>query len=323
MPLLRGMFLSIGLADDEAAKIVDAILDWRDADSFKRPNGAEEPEYRAAGLPYKPANAPFQAIEELQLVLGMRPDIYRRIAPMITVFSRQPGVNPQLATPRGAARDSRATTSDVVDQYIARREAALDAGQPLPVFPQAGSYASGYTMVASVRSEARLDDGTVFAREAVALLRPAPRNGRDVPRVARIDGTRPSEHPCGLAARAAQLMAATPDIPRRRASTPALAPARPTRSGAGGSASSSRLAARALRDVRRRRPRADARRCVKATQRSSWSRPHAGERQRARDRGPRRGAAQGRGAHAARARRRDARARARGARAPTRRWCAA
>jgi hypothetical protein len=31
-------------------------------------------------------------------------------------------------------------------------------------------------MVATVRSEAQLDDGTVFAREAVALLRPGPRS---------------------------------------------------------------------------------------------------------------------------------------------------
>ena len=173
--LLRGMFLSIGMTDDEAAKIVDAILDWTDADSLKRPNGAEEPEYRAAGLPYKPANAPFQAIEELQLVLGMRPDIYRRIAPMITVFSRQTGVNPQLAT-RDVLLSIPGSTSDVVDQYIAQRDAALAQGQPPPVFAQAGSYASGYTLVATIRSEARLDDGAVFAREAVALLRPTPRS---------------------------------------------------------------------------------------------------------------------------------------------------
>jgi len=30
-------------------------------------------------------------------------------------------------------------------------------------------------MVATVQSQARLDDGTVFVREAVALLRPIPR----------------------------------------------------------------------------------------------------------------------------------------------------
>ncbi len=172
--LLRGLFLSLGLADDEAARIVDAILDWRDADSFKRPNGAEEPEYKAAGLSYGPANAPFQAIEELQLVLGMRPELYRRVAPLITVFSRQPGINPQLAS-REVLLALPGMTSDVVDQYLVLREAARAQGLPLPPFPQAGSFATSYTMVATVRSEARLDDGTIFAREAVVLMRPTPR----------------------------------------------------------------------------------------------------------------------------------------------------
>jgi hypothetical protein len=45
----------------------------------------------------------------------------------------------------------------------------------LPPLPQAGAFAAGTTMVAAVRSEARLDDGAVFTREAVALLRPIPR----------------------------------------------------------------------------------------------------------------------------------------------------
>jgi general secretion pathway protein K len=172
--LLRGLFLSVGLPDDEAASLVDAVLDWRDADSLKRPNGAEEADYRAAGLAYKPANAPFQAIEEIQLVLGMRPEIYRRIAPLITVFSRQTGVNPQLAT-REVLMAIPGLTSDVVDDYITRREAARDQNLPLPILPQAGIYTSGGTLVMSMRSEARLDDGTVFAREAVAVLRPTPR----------------------------------------------------------------------------------------------------------------------------------------------------
>ena len=172
--LLRGLFLSLGIADDEATKLVDAILDWRDPDSLKRPNGAEEPDYRAAGLDYKPANAPFQAIEELQLVLGMRPDIYRRVAPSITVFSRQPGVNPQLAS-REVLLALPGVTTEAVDEYLVLREAARARGQPLPPFAQAGAYSSSYTMVATVRSEARLEDGTVFSREAVVLLRPTPR----------------------------------------------------------------------------------------------------------------------------------------------------
>ena len=172
--LLRGLLVSIGLADDEATRLLDAILDWRDADILKRPNGAEESDYRAAGLPYRPGNAPFQAMEELQLVLGMRPEIYRRLAPSITVYSRQPGVNVQVAT-REVLLAIPGLTSDIVDDFIARREAAIAAGQPLPTLPQAGAFAAGMSPVLNIRSTAQLEDGTVFSREAVALLRAVPR----------------------------------------------------------------------------------------------------------------------------------------------------
>jgi general secretion pathway protein K len=172
--LLRGLLVSSGLEDAEAQKLLDAILDWRDPDVLKRPNGAEESDYREAGLAYKPANGPFQAIEELQLELGMRPETYRRLAPSITVFSRQPGINPQLAT-REVLLAIPGITAEIVDKYIADREAARAQALPLPAMPQAGAYASGSTMVLNVLSEARLEDGTVFVREAVALMRPVPR----------------------------------------------------------------------------------------------------------------------------------------------------
>lgn len=173
--LLRGLLVSVGLADEEATRLVDAIADWRDPDSLKRVQGAEESDYQAAGLPYRPANAPFQAIEELQLVLGMRPDIYRRIAPLITVYSRQVGVATPAAT-REVLLAIPGVTPAQVDAFIARREEARAAGQQPPVFTEAGPYASAPSgQVATVRSEARLPDGTVFVRDAVALLRPVPR----------------------------------------------------------------------------------------------------------------------------------------------------
>ena len=173
-PLLRGLLVSSGLPDDEASRVLDAILDWRDPDELKRPNGAEAPDYKAAGLLYKPANGPFQAIEELQLVLGMRPEIYRRIAPFITVYSRAPGVNTQLAS-REVLLSLPGATTEAVDEYLARREAARAAGQPLPVFPTQLPGPAGFTMVASIRAQTQLEDGTAFVREAVAILRPAPR----------------------------------------------------------------------------------------------------------------------------------------------------
>ena len=173
-PLLRGLFQSVGLSTEEATKLIDATLDWRDPDNLKRVDGAEEGEYRAAGLTYRPANAPFQAIEEFQLVLGMRPDIYRKLAPLITIYSRQPGINSTLAS-REVLLAIPGATAPIVDAYLARREQARAAGQPLPPMPEAAGFSANLTPTASVRAEATLDDGTVFVREAVALLRPTPR----------------------------------------------------------------------------------------------------------------------------------------------------
>jgi len=104
----------------------------------------------------------------------MRPDIYRRLAPSITVYSRLPGVNPALAS-REVLLAIPGLTPEVVDDYIARREDARSQKLPIPPLPQAGAVAGGATMAATIIADARLDDGTVFVREAVALLRPVPR----------------------------------------------------------------------------------------------------------------------------------------------------
>jgi len=173
--LLRGLLVSIGLTDEEATRLVDAIADWRDPDSLKRVQGAEESDYQAAGLTYRPANAPFQAIEEIQLVLGMRPDIFRRIAPMITVYSRQTGVATMAAT-REVLLAIPGVSAEQVDAFIARREEARANSLPTPPFVEAGAYQSApSSQVATIRSEARLPDGSVFVRDAVALMRPVPR----------------------------------------------------------------------------------------------------------------------------------------------------
>src|SRR5450759_2096340 len=43
--LLKGLFLSAGLKDEEAVALLDAVQDWRDADDLRRPNGAEAVSY--------------------------------------------------------------------------------------------------------------------------------------------------------------------------------------------------------------------------------------------------------------------------------------
>jgi len=59
-------------------EIVDAILDWRDADPTPRgENGDTEAEYyRSLDKPYRIKNGPFDTVEEMLLVKGVTPEIF-------------------------------------------------------------------------------------------------------------------------------------------------------------------------------------------------------------------------------------------------------
>ncbi|WP_212758110.1 general secretion pathway protein GspK [Usitatibacter palustris] len=191
--LLKGLLLSVGLPEEEAVALLDAILDWRDPDTLKRVHGAEESDYASAGLSWRPANAPFQALEELQLVLGMRPELYRRMAPLLTVHSRQAGVSVQAAS-REVLLAIPNITAAQVDAFIARRDQAYANGQVAPPFIEGAAFVSPPSnTVASVRAEARLEDGTTFVRDSVLLLRGIPR--RPVNYLAWRTGTMPEPPP--------------------------------------------------------------------------------------------------------------------------------
>jgi general secretion pathway protein K len=73
--------------------IVEAVLDWRDADEEARPAGAERKQYQQAGKTYVPANMAFQNLEELQLLLPMTPELYQQLRPWLTVYSGAAQVN--------------------------------------------------------------------------------------------------------------------------------------------------------------------------------------------------------------------------------------
>ncbi len=97
--LLDGLLQAVGSTEGERRRVVAAILDWRDADDQTRPDGAEDREYLAAGVAYGAKDAHFDSVEELQLVLGMSPALYRRLKPALTVHARRPDVEPRLASP--------------------------------------------------------------------------------------------------------------------------------------------------------------------------------------------------------------------------------
>jgi general secretion pathway protein K len=165
--LLRGLLKTAGGLDDTAAaSLVDAIGDWKDADDLRRPNGAESADYKAAGLPYGPANAPFETLPELQRVMGMTPALYAKLADSLTVHSRQAGINPLYASRTTLLAVPGATTA-LVDNYIAQRNDALANRTPPPPFPLSGFAAGGAINLWRIRAEVTMADGVKFVREAV------------------------------------------------------------------------------------------------------------------------------------------------------------
>jgi len=170
--LLKGLLTSVGLDEGKSSALLDAILDWRDSDDLRRINGAEVAEYQAAGLKYKPANASFETIDELQRVLGMTPQLYAKLADTLTVDSGQAGVNQTIASKKVLLAIP-GVDEATVDAYLASRQDALAANLPAPPFPQGAGFMAGANgSVYSVRAVAAMPDGAVFIREAVVRIDP-------------------------------------------------------------------------------------------------------------------------------------------------------
>lgn len=169
--LLIGLFRSVGLGQDAAVALAECVQDWRDPDKLRRLHGAEEAEYLAAGRVYAPPNASFETVDELQRVLGMTPELFHRLEPIITVYSGQVGVNTAIAQ-RSTLLAIPGVNPEMVDQFMSQRQSAIAAKQPVPIFTGAGAFAGGPAVVPiyAVRSEAKMADGTVFVRKVVARI---------------------------------------------------------------------------------------------------------------------------------------------------------
>jgi general secretion pathway protein K len=97
--LLAGLFVQLGVAQDQASIYAARIVDWRDDDDTVEKGGAERAAYRAVGRVDGPRNGPFVHVAELGLVLGVPTSLAGAAAPYLTVASGLEGVNPMLADP--------------------------------------------------------------------------------------------------------------------------------------------------------------------------------------------------------------------------------
>jgi len=169
---LQAMFVLAGADEDSARKIAAAIIDWRDPDQLAQPEGAEDPEYEAADLPYGASDYPFRLAPELQQVLGMDYELYRKVAEWITVYGGSGQPNPSFA-PAALLPLFTGVTPELAEQLIAQRH-ALDPMQmqatPLLLPDGRALMALGGTGTYTVRSRATLPNGTEAAIEVTLRM---------------------------------------------------------------------------------------------------------------------------------------------------------
>jgi general secretion pathway protein K len=170
LELLIGLLRQLGLDADAAEAMAERIIDFRDPDHDPQGQGVEDPQHGAAGRPTGARDRPFAAESELLGVLGMTPELYRRLRPFITVFSGAEGVDPIHA-----ARPVLAAIPGMTDQLIEAYAKASPGEDPLANMGDSVVGIQPYLspsreVMYMVRVEARTAGGGLFVREAVVEL---------------------------------------------------------------------------------------------------------------------------------------------------------
>ena len=156
--LLYGLIRSVDVPETERLALLQAILDWRDRDNLVRTEGAEDADYRRLNFDYSAKDGPFNTPDELQLVMGMTPAIFKKMKPALTIYSHHPGIQPEVA-PREALLAIPGIMPERVDEILQARAANPDPQTPMQFMGLDTKYLSkarGY--VFTITSEGIIND---------------------------------------------------------------------------------------------------------------------------------------------------------------------
>ena len=170
LQLMTGLFVALGLADEDARRLADRIGDFRDEDSETEPLGAEDPAYVDAGLAQGAADRPFAEESELLRVLGMTQSLYQQVRPYVTVYSGSEGIDVTRA-PRPVIEalpvvEALVTAGREVDPFELIEDQQLVAEFESYFVPSRD-------LVFTIRALGRTSGGGNFLRRAVIELDPS------------------------------------------------------------------------------------------------------------------------------------------------------
>lgn len=173
--LLAGLLGELGVEPEEALVLVDRILDFRDEDDDRRPNGAEDFDYEAAGRPEGALDRPLVSEAEVRQVLGMSEELFRRMRPLVTVYSGAEGFDP-IRAQRQVLRSVPGMTPELLEAIAASGpdDDPFDLIDDDTLFDLEIYFIPSREIMYTVRAEARTQGGGVFVREAVVELTAEP-----------------------------------------------------------------------------------------------------------------------------------------------------
>lgn len=147
--VLQALFQATGMPQAQAQILAGRVVDWRNPVNLVGAADSGREAYAAAGRDYGPRNAPFASVEELQMVLGMTPALYRQLAGVITIWSGSTSPDPDMAPPLALA---------AIPGMTAQQREAIEAARIKHANDPSLILNNGTTH--SIRSEATLADGT-------------------------------------------------------------------------------------------------------------------------------------------------------------------
>lgn len=136
--VLKALLTLIGAEDETASAVAAAIVDWRDEDDLRMPEGAEDQDYKDAGRPIGAKDNPFTMVEELQQVLGMTPELYRGLADEVSVDLEGAGFTERFASPT-AISALQGIPLEEAQNLVAERDAPVfEDGSAPPITDRGG-----------------------------------------------------------------------------------------------------------------------------------------------------------------------------------------
>ncbi len=158
---LKTAFKFLAGNEELAEQLSDAVMDWRDPDDLKRTHGAESEDYQSHRMQAPPQNRNFLILDELRGVMGVTPELYRKMETWFTLYTGTDGLNPAKAS-REVLLSLMGGDVSAVESYVQQRSFGAPATPPtIPGMPPGGSSDMAYTVMAVAEIQNQMGAGVL------------------------------------------------------------------------------------------------------------------------------------------------------------------